>query len=214
MRQQTLEALLTTAGVPVLVLPPNYVGDGGRAARRLGRLPRGHPRGSCRAALPPGGPGCPVRRRGAGRRGSGRRGPHAAAPWRAGRAGAGGRLDGDAGAVLLARAATRRYRAAGDGRLRARATRAGLWRSDARRLEEGHASCCSGADTACGSIALAGDGAIEFFAHVLRASYSPRTRRRSSNSALSISPRAKRSLRISIGAFPSGVGACPTPCRP
>ena len=27
-----VEALLTTAGVPVLVLPPNYVGDGGRAA--------------------------------------------------------------------------------------------------------------------------------------------------------------------------------------
>ena len=27
-----VEALLTTAGVPVLVLPPNYVGDGGHAA--------------------------------------------------------------------------------------------------------------------------------------------------------------------------------------
>ena len=27
-----VEALLTTAGVPVLVLPPNYVGDGRRAA--------------------------------------------------------------------------------------------------------------------------------------------------------------------------------------
>ena len=63
------------------------------SSRRLGRLARGHPCSSCRAALPPGGPdSCPVRHWGAGRRGSGRRGPHAAAPWRAGGAGARGRL--------------------------------------------------------------------------------------------------------------------------
>lgn len=35
--------------------------------------------------------------------------------------------------------------------------------------------------------------------------YSPSTRRRSSNSFLSISPRAKRSLRMSRGVRPGGV---------